>query len=282
MAVTYRASAQAFSSANTTSIVIPASIQTVDLLLLQAVGGWTPSIPAGWTQEYAKAGSNIGSFIAYKTATVGDAGTNVTVSWSGAYNNIVNLIAITGGSGLRAPASHLWSSSGGTGTPAAQSAATGDMVVYLGGNRQDGGPPTLSRGATDVSAKDASSVVAGVIGHELLAADTQISCTFTAPSSGNGYEYSVLLISGGGIIPTNVLVSRESVAVAANDATTNTHVSRQSLVVLASDVSANVQVSRQSMNVVTNDDIIQRQTSRISIQVLIPTAPRFRGWGLRR
>lgn len=262
MAVSYRASAQAFSSASTTPIVIPASVQVGDLLILQAVGGWVPSVPAGWTQEYAKAGTNIGSFVAYKTATAGDVGATVTVNWNSGYNNVVNLIAIAGGSGIRTPAAHLWSSSGGTGTSVAQSAAAGDMVVYIGGNRQDGGPPTLSRGTVDLAAADGSTVAAGVIGHELLASDSQVSCTFTAPSNGSGYEYSVLLVSGGGTVPTNVVMSRESVAVLANDTATN------------------ALISRQSINALTSDGVIQRQTSRISLQILVPTPPRFRGWGV--
>lgn len=262
MAVSYRASAQAFSSASTTPIVIPATVQAGDLLILQAVGGWTPSVPAGWTQEYAYSSTNIGSFVAYKTATAGDASSTVTVNWNSGYNNVVNLIAIAGGAGIRTPASHLWSSGGGTGTPATQGAAAGDMVVYIGGNRQDGGPPTLSRGTVDVSNKDSANVAAGVIGHELLALDSQVSCTFTAPSSGSGYEYSVLLVSGGGTVPTNVVMSRESVAVLANDTATN------------------ALISRQSINALTSDGVIQRQTSRISLQVLVPTPPRFRGWGV--
>jgi hypothetical protein len=76
------------------------------------------------------------------------------------------------------------------------------MVIYLGGNRQDGGPPTLSRGTVDVSASDGSTVAAGVIGHELLTADSLISCTFTAPASGNGYEYSVLVAADTGTLPS--------------------------------------------------------------------------------
>ena len=263
MAITYVDSTQVFSSANTTVVTIPAATQVGDLMILQAVGGWTPSVPSGWTQEYAYAGSNIGSFVAYKTATLADIGATVTVSWSSSYNNVANLIVINGGSGLRTPASHLWSSTGGTGTPASQSAAAGDMVVYLGGNRSDGGAPSLSRGTVDKTGKDASNIAAGVIGHELLATDTMVSCTFTAPSNGSGYEYSALLISGGGTPPTSGIMSRQSV------------------IALTSDGAPNAQMSRQSLFALTSDQPPNAIVSRLSIQVLTPTAPRFRGWGVK-
>jgi hypothetical protein len=261
MAVAVRATSQIFSTTSSSPITIPATVQAGDLLILQAVGAWSPTVPAGWTTEYSNSGSNIGSFVAYKTAAAGDIGAVVTVSWSGAFNNVLNLIAISGGSGLRTPASHLWASSGGAGTPAAQSAAIGDMVVYLGGNRSDGGPPTLSRGTIDVSAADTSTVAAGVIGHELLAADEIVSCTFTAPSNGSGYEYSVLLVSGGNTPPNHRMMSRESVTVLANDQT----VTRT--------------LSRASISLVVNDATINRTLSRMGVNVLIKSEPRFRGWG---
>ncbi len=201
MAITISGSAQTFTTLSTGTIVVPGTVSAGDLLILQAVGGWAPSVPGGWTSEYVFAGANIGSFVAYKTAIAGDIGATISVVWSGGFNSVLNLIAVAGGSGLRTPARHMWSSSGGTGTPGSQPVATNDMVLYMGGNRSDGGAPTLSRGSVDRIAADGSIVAAGVIGHELMTSFTGISCTFTAPSSGSGFEYSVLVVSGGGSIP---------------------------------------------------------------------------------
>lgn len=264
MAVTYRDRAQAFSTASSTNIVVPATVQAGDLLLLQAVGGWVPSIPAGWTQEYANSGSNIGSFVASKIATAGDIGATITVTWNNAYNNVVNLIAVTGSTVIRTPESHLWSSGGGTGTPNSQSAAAGDLVVYLGGNRGCGGPPSLSRGTVAISGADGALTAAGVVGYESLATDQIVSATFTSPSNGSGYEYSVLVISGGGTPPTSRIVSRSSVIALTNDSVNNRILSRQSATVLGSDTVNN------------------RILSRMNIQVLVPTEPRYRGWGVKK
>jgi hypothetical protein len=262
MAVSFRDKAQVFGTTTATAVTIPATVQAGDLLILQAVGGWTPTVPSGWTTEYSFSSTNIGSFVAYKTATVGDSGATITVAWNSAYNHVVNLIAVAGGQAIRTPASHLWSSNGGTGAPAAQSAAAGDMAIYLGGNRQGGGAPALSRGTIDQSGVDSSTIAGGVIGHELLAADMQLSCTFTSPLNGSGYEYSVLLVSGGG------------------EPVTTRQMSRQSLLVLANDLNTNATMSRHSVAVITNDQKPSSISSRMSLQVLIPTAPRFRGWGL--
>jgi hypothetical protein len=231
------------------------------MLILQAVGGYTPSVPSGWNPEYSRAGANIGSFVASKVAGAGDAGTNITVSWSNAYNNVVNLIVIGGGGyGIRPAQGHLWASSGGTGTPGPVSGIAGDVVVYIGGNRSDGGAPTLSRGTVDIAAADSSTIATGVIGHELLVVDESgISCTFTAPTNGSGYEYSVLAIASTPI-PTNAQLSRLSV---------------EALVV---DASTTVSVSRISTETLVNDAQVARGLSRLSLEILIPSEPRFRGW----
>jgi hypothetical protein len=96
-----------------------------------------------------------------------------------------------------------------------------------------------------VSGKDTSNVAAGVVGYELFGAEeVGVSCTFTSPSNGSGYEYTTLVISGGGTVYTNAWISRQSVEV------------------LAADLAVSAQISRQS------------------IEVLIPTEPRYRGWGI--
>lgn len=260
MALSVRGIAQVFSTTSTTVVTIPVATQAGDMLILQAVGGWTPTVPAGWNAEYSKAGTNIGSFVASKVAGAGDAGATITVSWSNAYNNIVNLIVIAGGYGIRPAQGHLWASSGGTGTPGPVSGIAGDIVVYIGGNRSDGGAPTLSRGTVDVTAADSSTIAAGAIGHEILTADESgISCTFTAPTSGNGYEYSVLVIASAPI-PTNTQLSR---------------LSAEALIV---DASTTVSVSRVSTETLVNDAQVARGLSRLSLEILIPSEPRFRGW----
>ncbi|MEO6513847.1 MAG: hypothetical protein ABIR37_04125 [Candidatus Saccharimonadales bacterium] len=280
MAVSLRGYAQTFSSTASTNITIPVSVQAGDLLILQAVGGLAPTIPAGWASEYANTGTNIGSFVATKTAIAGDASATVTVNWSGGFNNVVNIAAVAGGSGLRSPAAHLWASSGGTGTPTGQTAAANDLILYMGGNRQDGGAPTLSRGTVAVAAADGSTVAAGVIGYELTATDiVGLTCTFTAPSSGLGYEYSTLVISGGSVLPTASIMSRDSAIIVSSDTTTARIVSRESAVILTNDSATKRTLSRDAATLLTNDSVIKRTASRVSVQVLIPTAKRFRGWG---
>jgi hypothetical protein len=58
--------------------------------------------------------------------------------------------------------------------------------------------------------------------------------------------------------------------------------SRMSASLLIDDTLANRSISRQSVTAIVNDNEIRRVLSRMSVQVLIPTAPRYRGWGIGR
>lgn len=264
MALAIRATAQAHSTSSTTVITIPASIQAGDLLVLQASGAWTPTLPGGWDVIYSQAGSNVGAAVGVKVATALDAGSTLTVSWSIAQYGYLNLVAISGAAyGLRS-SRHAWSSGAGPGTPAAQDALADDLLVYLGTNRIGGGPSALSRGTVDVATTDASNAFSGTIGHELLASDvTGLTCTFTSPSGGAGFQHSVLVIAS-----SPVPVTR--------------YVSRSSIAVLMSDASQNRIVSRQSVAVLMNDVTVNRALSRSSIGVLVATKSRYRGWGPER
>lgn len=204
MALAYRDSAQVFGTTSSTNITIPATVQVGDLLVMQAGGGWAPTIPAGWTQDYLNnSASNFRGFVAYRVAQAGDAGATVTVTWENSYNHVVQMIAISGGTTLRTPTIHNHASSGGTSTVGSISVAIGDMAIYIGANRQCGGPPSLTRGTTVKSASDGGgNTSAGVVAHETFASGAYISNTFTTPSSGSGYIYSLLVVSDGGT-PSN-------------------------------------------------------------------------------
>lgn len=264
MALAVRATAQAHSTSSSTIITIPASVQAGDLLILQASGAWTPTMPNGWDIIYSQAGSNVGAAVGVKVATALDAGTTLTVTWAIAQYGYLNLVAVSGGSyGLRSDR-HLWSSGSGPGTPAAMNALTDDLIIYLGTNRIGGGPSTLSRGTVDAATTDTSGVFSGTIGHELLVSDaTGLTCTFTSPSGGAGFQHSVL-------------------AVASSPVTVARYVSRTSIAVLMNDASQSRVVSRQSIAVLMNDATTNRVASRSSIGVLVATKARYRGWGPER
>ena len=78
---------------------------------------------------------------------------------------------------------------------------------------------------------------------------------------------------------TNRIVSRSS-TYALTSATVNSALSRQSAAVLTNEQTITRTLSRQSAAILVNEQIIQRTLSRVSVQVLIPTASRYRGWGL--
>lgn len=278
MPVAYRASAQVFGATTSTSITIPASVQSGDILILQAVGGWVPNAPAGWTVDFAESGSNIGSLVAYKTAGAGDAGAGVTVTWNNAYNHVVNLVAISGGVAVRTPGRHLRSSGGGTGTPGLKPCAAGDMTVYLGGNRQDGGAPALSRGTAVASAMDGSNIFGGVIGYESILANEDVQCTFTSPTSGSGYEYSMMVISGGGTPTVSNVVEAAYLEVMAN-ASSNVQVESQYIEVAAGG-NAKLQIENQYLEVMSSNPLIQTELVYLEVLTNPTLVTQFRGWGI--
>lgn len=213
MAVAYRASAQVFGTTASTSITIPASVQAGDIIVLQAVGGWAPTAPAGWTVDYSDvSSSNVRCFVAYKIAGAGDGGTNVTVTWQSSYNNVLNLIAVSGATAIRSTA-HNRSSSGNSALTGPLSVANGDMVAYLGGTRQAASIITLDRGVTDISARDGSNNFSGIVGHEAVAANGFVGANFTA-TGGAGYLYSEIVFDGGNAAPTYGLISTNYLEVA--------------------------------------------------------------------
>jgi hypothetical protein len=81
---------------------------------------------------------------------------------------------------------------------------------------------------------------------------------------------------------SNSVMSRQSVAVATTASTPGRVVSRTSAAVAANDLTINRTVSWQEVKALSNDTVINRTLSHLGVQILIPTAPRFRGWGARR
>lgn len=80
-------------------------------------------------------------------------------------------------------------------------------------------------------------------------------------------------------IVTNRIMSRDSAMVLTSEAGANRSVSRESVQVLGNDQTITRSISRGSLAVINNDLVIQRTLSRMSVQVLIKSAPRYRGWG---
>jgi hypothetical protein len=82
--------------------------------------------------------------------------------------------------------------------------------------------------------------------------------------------------------PPNMVMSRQSVAVASTETTLTRSVSRLSAVALVNDTTINRAISWQEVNTLNNDTVINRSLSYFNVQALIPTAPRFRGWGIQQ
>ena len=263
-AISLRDKAQVIANGTSTSITVPATIQAGDLLVLQAVGAWAPTVPSGWNQLYANSGTMVGSFVATKTAVAGDAGSTVTVTWSGNESGVLNLIAlVTPGYGFRRYIND-WSSSGASDTMADLSLAqNGDWILAMGANRAANNVPTILGTTVDASGSGGTTAFSGVISHQVMSYDiVNASYAFTAPGSGSGYQYSLLAVASTPVI-ANRMLSRQSAEVLAGASTTNRLLSRQSVEVIAGASSTNRRLSRQS------------------IEVLTPSKPRFRGWGGR-
>jgi hypothetical protein len=233
-----------YASASTIFFTTPATIQAGDVMVIQLISRYAINMPLGWTSEYSSAAGSITTRVMSKVATGKDSGANFSIEFGFPSPCVLDFIAVAGSYGLRSLQGHMIANPGGAGTPAAISAVAGDMILYLGGTRFNGGAPTISRGTVDVSGYDGT-VYAGTVGHELLAADNAaITCTFTPPLSTNGSTYSVLAVSSTPIATTSRL-------------------SRMSVEVLSAGPSA-------------------AQVSRMSVEVLIPTRVRYRGWGPQR
>lgn len=263
--ISLRDKAQVFFDGSTSTITIPATVQAGDYLVLQAVGAWAPTVPSGWSQMYANSGMNIGAFVATKTAAAGDAGSTVTVTWSGSQSGVLNLIAlVTPGYGLRSSPVNDWASTGASDQPPDVSfGKNGDWVLAFGANRAANNIPTITGTTTDISGTGGTTAFSGIIAHEPLSYDIAgASYPFTTASSGNGYQYSLL-------------------AVASSPVVTDAELSRQSVEALTTASLVNRSMSRQSAEVLAGSSYVNRRLSRQSIEVLTPAKLRFRGWGVR-
>lgn len=220
MALAYRASAQVFGTTTSTNITIPATVQVGDLLIMQAVGGWAPNLPVGWTQDYYNNGSvNIRAFLVHRIAQAGDAGSTLTITWQNSFDHVINLLAVSGGTTIRS-ANNNHSTTGGTGSLGPFAAATGDLVISMGGDRSSGGPATLANGTTTDSG---GTTMGGVIGYELLATNKPGAQKFTTSIEGSGYLYSLVIVDGGNT-PPNYAVAESSYIDVLATSTTNAQV----------------------------------------------------------
>lgn len=280
--ISLRDKAQVFVNGTSTTITIPSTIQVGDYMVLQAVGAWAPTMPSGWSSIYSNSGSNIGSFVATKAAVAGDAGSTVTVTWSGNQSGVLNLIAlVTPGYGLRRIIND-WSSSGAADTPNDLTLGkNGDWVLALGANRAASNVPTVFGATVDSSGTGGTTAFSGLVAHQPLTYDiNNASYQFNTASGGSGYQYSLLVVAATPVV-VNRIVSRQSAEVLATAASANRLLSRQSAEILATAASANRILSRQSAEVLVTSAYANRLLSRQSIEVLTPSKPRFRGWGVR-
>lgn len=241
---------------------IPASVQAGDVMIIQLTSRYSIKVPQGWTTDFKSGAGAINGAVISKVASTGDAGTTVVIEWGFiGSSSVLHFIAVAGSYGIRATQGHLIQDPGGVGTPSAVSAVTGDLALYLGGTRYNGGGPTLSRGTVDATGYDGTAY-GGTIGHELLVADDgALTCTFTAPLSTNGIQYSVIVLAST-VIPTSIRMSRMSVEV-------------------LSASSSNAQMSRMSIEVLSSGPS-SATLSRSSVEVLMPTQSRYRGWGTEK
>lgn len=262
--ISLRDKAQVFFDGSSSAITIPATVQAGDYLVLQAVGAWAPTVPAGWTALYANSGTNVGSFVATKVAASNDSGSTVTVTWSGNQSGVLNLIAlVTPGYGLRRIIND-WSSSGASDQPNdIASVQNGDWVLAIGANRASNNVPTVPGATVDASGYGGTTTFSGIIAHEAVNYDIMnASYPFNTASSGSGYQYSLLTIAATPVV-TNRLLSVQSVEALTAAAVTNRLLSHQSIEALTISSSANRRLSHQS------------------IEVLTPSRIRYRGWGVR-
>jgi hypothetical protein len=250
-----------YANASTIVFTIPATIQAGDVMVIQLVSRYAINMPLGWTSEYSSGAGSITARVMSKVATGKDSGASFIIEFGFPSPCVVDFIAVAGSYGLRALQGHMIANPGGPGTPSAIGGVAGDMSLYLGGTRFNGGAPTISRGTVDISGYDGT-VYAGTVGHELLAVDDgAITCTFTPPLSTNGSTYSVLAVSSTPLSATSRL-------------------SRLSVEVLSAGPSA-AQMSRLSVEVLSAGPSAA-QMSRMSVEVLVPTKSRYRGWGPQR
>jgi len=292
MPAAYRASAQVFGTTTSTVITIPASVQAGDILVLQAAGGWAPNVPAGWTADfYDNTSSNVRCFVAYKTAGAGDAGTDITVTWQGAYNHVVNIAAVSGAVGIRST-SHKRSSSGNSDTTGPSSVAVDDAVIFFGGIRQAGTTISINRGTVDFSARDGANNFSGIIAHEDITVGGSVSASFTS-TFGGGYLYSHVVFDGGNIIPPVAIVAADYVEVLAAGVAA-ARVSSDYVEVLNGGL-PKAQIEMSYLEVLTNSPTIQAeavyaeilsggapllQTESVYAEVLASVAVRYKGWGI--
>jgi len=96
---TIRGTNSATSTATTTtSVTIPNDIGLTegDTILLLAAGGTNPSWPAGWERLQWTTGVRVNAVMARKTSDGTEGGTDVTVTWSSAYDAHVHVAVIAG------------------------------------------------------------------------------------------------------------------------------------------------------------------------------------------
>ncbi len=196
---TVRAVAVVTSGTGTTSTLsatVPAGAQAGDLLILQASSAYTPGLPAGWVSVDTKASAlNWSGLVASRTATAGDAGSTVTVTYSGSFYSALTVIDVMGAATVRASAGAVTTTVANSTTAGPVSVVAGDLAVYAGQYRNNSSPGVvgLAHGVRDGGVA-ASSDTSTVAGHEDVTADGSLSQTFSYPTGQSMYVgYSAVL-----------------------------------------------------------------------------------------
>ena len=184
------------------SLTIPATAQAGDMLVLFAAGAFSSSVPSGWTSLGSPTNiSNANGMTLFRTARSGDAGTTVTVTFSGSSRGDGAILVVTGPFPSICHARSLSSSSGSSGTLVSSSFTFSSLSILFVMVARASGTITLNRGTT-LDMRAADTVVSSILATENLAADDPThTVTFsTSPSGTTGYYASqvCLALSGSG------------------------------------------------------------------------------------
>jgi len=215
--MTVRGTAIGTSSSTTVSVVIPATTQGQDRMVLFVGAGWNPVNPAGWTQLDLASGVYVNRLVSTKAAsgtagsTSPEAGTTLSVTISGgSYDVVAALVVYVGEQRLRAGASAYANLANSSSTTVVSHDAN-DTLTYFGLARsnQTGTTCTSSQGSADQTATTTN--FGACLAHE---AGNVGSVTVTETSNKSGSSTYGTLLSVVSATPAQTAVGWEAQALA--------------------------------------------------------------------
>jgi hypothetical protein len=200
--ITFRAAAAADGSGTSQSVTVPSAVTSGDTLLLfdtYASTTLTATVPAGWTQVGTTSHSNLTTAVYSRAATSTDAGSNVTVTFSGSVKASVTLGAYANAAiTVQAKASATDSTTANHTTPTVTGLIPNSLAVSLWADKSTG--TTAWTAPADVTNRSAVYGTAGGAVSALLAdSSTPVSGTYggktatTNATSGSGATWTIAL-----------------------------------------------------------------------------------------